>query len=203
MPKHNNVINNNHFRKDWQRFVKTFFDQPAQKKKRYLKRKEKASRMAPRPVGLLRSAVHCPTIRYNMRIRAGKGFTRAELKAVGFSTKTARSFGIAVDLKRKNRSEEGKKRNIERLKAYKKRVVVLTKKKRAAIRKDPSQKTKFSNDKTARAMPGVTVADKKMEVMNIGVVADTPVYATLRYARHQAAMRGPRDKKRRELAAEQ
>ena len=62
------------------RYVKTFFDQPAKKKKRYLRRKEKAARLAPRPIDLLRPAVSCMSIRYNMKIRKGRGFTPAELK---------------------------------------------------------------------------------------------------------------------------
>ena len=91
-------------------------------------------------------------------------------------------------------------RNVARLKAYKKRVVFLNKKRKQAIRKDPSQKGKFSVDGTSRTMPAVTMADQKLEVANIGAVGNNPVYATLRYARHQAKMRGPRDKKRREEA---
>merc|ERR1719510_1832801 len=125
---HNNVIHNNHFRKDWQRYVKTFFNQPAKKKKRYLRRKEKAARLAPRPVDLLRPAVRCPSIRYNMKLRKGRGFTPAELKAAGLSSKNARTIGIAVDMRRKNKSEEGFQRNVARLKEYMSKVVILSKK---------------------------------------------------------------------------
>lgn len=32
MVKHNNIVPNAHFHKDWQRRVKCFFDQPAKKK---------------------------------------------------------------------------------------------------------------------------------------------------------------------------
>ena len=40
----------------------------------------KAAAVAPRPVDLLRPVVRCPTIKHNRRLRAGKGFTLAELK---------------------------------------------------------------------------------------------------------------------------
>jgi ribosomal L13e-like protein len=50
MVKHNNVVPNGHFRKRWQVRVKTWFNQPAQKKARRTKRLEKAVRIAPRPV---------------------------------------------------------------------------------------------------------------------------------------------------------
>lgn len=32
--KHNNVVPNGHFKKDWQSYVKTWFNQPARKKRR-------------------------------------------------------------------------------------------------------------------------------------------------------------------------
>ena len=80
MVKHNNVIPNGHFHKDWQRYVKTWFGQPAQKKARREARISKAKQVAPRPLHLLRSAVRCPTIKYNRKVRAGRGFTLAELK---------------------------------------------------------------------------------------------------------------------------
>lgn len=34
MVRHNNVVPNEHFRKDWQNYVKTWFNQPARKKRR-------------------------------------------------------------------------------------------------------------------------------------------------------------------------
>jgi hypothetical protein len=80
MVKHNNVIGNGHFKKDWQQRVKTWFNQPAQKAQRRQKRVAKAKQVAPRPLNSLRPAVRCPTIKYNRKVRAGRGFTAAELK---------------------------------------------------------------------------------------------------------------------------
>lgn len=194
MPKHNNVIHNNHFRKDWQRYVKTFFDQPAKKKKRYLRRKEKAARLAPRPVDLLRPAVSCMSIRYNMKIRKGRGFTPAELKAVGLSSKTARTIGIAVDRRRKNKSEEGFDRNVARLKEYMAKVVILSKKEIANRKGQPS----FGLENSVRKMADVSAPEQKMEVMKLSKLAGLgSAYGTLRYARHQKKMLGPRDKARK------
>ncbi|XP_050918642.1 60S ribosomal protein L13-1-like [Lathyrus oleraceus] len=42
MVKHNNVIPNEHFRKHWQNYVKTRFNQPARKTRRRLARQKKA-----------------------------------------------------------------------------------------------------------------------------------------------------------------
>jgi hypothetical protein len=62
MVKHNNVIPNQHFHKKWARRVKTWFNQPAQKKARRDARKQKAAAAAPAPVsGALRPLVQCPT----------------------------------------------------------------------------------------------------------------------------------------------
>ena len=77
----NKIIPNAHFRKHWQRRVKTWFNQPGQKKRRRVKRLRKAAAVAPRPAaGPLRPVVHCPTARYNIKTRLGRGFTLDELK---------------------------------------------------------------------------------------------------------------------------
>lgn len=79
--KRNNVIPNGHFHKDWQRMVRTWFNQPMRKQRRRLNRAKKARAIAPRPVaGSLRPVVRCPTFKYNTRVRAGRGFTLQELK---------------------------------------------------------------------------------------------------------------------------
>ncbi|KAJ7360440.1 60S ribosomal protein L13 [Desmophyllum pertusum] len=101
-PKHNNMIHNNHFHKQWQNYVRTWFDQPGRKKRRRLARNKRAVQVAPRPVaGALRPIVRCPTFKYNTKIRAGRGFTLEELKAAGISRKVAPTIGIAVDHRRK------------------------------------------------------------------------------------------------------
>ena len=86
--KHNNVLANIHFHKDWQNRVRTWFDQPGKKKSRRLARAEKAKKIFPRPVsGSLRPVVRGQTVRYNSKIRFGRGFTLEELK-VSSSSKT-------------------------------------------------------------------------------------------------------------------
>ncbi len=128
MVKSNNQIQKNHFRKDWQRFVKTWFDQPAKKVARRAARAAKAKALYPRPVNALRPVVRGQTIKYNTKVHAGRGFTLAELKAAKVAPKEAAGLGIAVDFRRKNRSEESLKLNVNRLKAYLAKVVVLDKK---------------------------------------------------------------------------
>ncbi|KAL0340902.1 UNVERIFIED_CONTAM: 60S ribosomal protein L13-1 [Sesamum radiatum] len=82
MVKHNNVVPNGHFRKHWQNYVKTWFNQPARKTRRRIARQKKAVKIFPRPTaGPLRPIVHGQTLKYNMKVRAGRGFSLEELKA--------------------------------------------------------------------------------------------------------------------------
>ncbi|KAK8635709.1 hypothetical protein V6N13_004434 [Hibiscus sabdariffa] len=126
MVKHNNVIPNGHFKKHWQNYVKTWFNQPARKARRRIARQKKAVRIFPRPTaGPLRPIVHGQTLKYNMKLRAGRGFPLEELKAAGISKKLAPTIGITVDHRRKNRSLEGLQANVQRLKTYKAKLVVF------------------------------------------------------------------------------
>ena len=138
--KHNQVIANAHFHKNWANHVQTWFDQPADKKRRRNARLAKAKRVAPRPISLLRPAVRCPTVKYNMRLRAGRGFTFAELKAAQINKKQARGIGIAVDHRRENRSEESFLANVQRLKMYKSKLVVFPRKSTKRLRSGDSTK---------------------------------------------------------------
>ncbi|KZP16795.1 ribosomal protein L13e [Athelia psychrophila] len=123
--RHNNILHANHFRKDWQSRVRTWFDQPGRKLRRRTARQAKASVLGVRPLTLLRPAVRAQTVRYNRKVREGRGFTFAELKEAGVGRKEARGVGIVVDHRRRNLSEEGKLINVERLKAYKERLIVF------------------------------------------------------------------------------
>ncbi|CDP19062.1 unnamed protein product [Coffea canephora] len=126
MVKHNNVVPSSHFRKHWQNYVKTWFNQPARKTRRRNARQKKAVAIFPRPTaGPLRPIVHGQTLKYNMKVRAGRGFSLEELKAAGIPTKLAPTIGIAVDHRRKNRSLEGLQANVQRLKTYKAKLVIF------------------------------------------------------------------------------
>ncbi|KAM0934069.1 putative ribosomal protein L13e [Dioscorea sansibarensis] len=126
MVKHNNVVPNGHFKKHWQNYVKTWFNQPARKTRRRIARQKKAVKIFPRPTaGPLRPIVQCQTLKYNMKPRAGRGFTLEELKAAGIPKKLAPTIGIAVDHRRKNRSLEGLQSNVQRLKTYKAKLVIF------------------------------------------------------------------------------
>ena len=108
--------------------VRTWFDQPGRKLRRRQARKEKSALLGVRPLSLLRPAVRAQTVRYNRKVREGRGFTLAELKEAGVGRKEAKGLGIVVDHRRRNLSEEGKKLNVDRLVEYKSRLIVFPRK---------------------------------------------------------------------------
>jgi len=127
MVKHNNVLPNVHLRKHWQRNVRVWLNQAGRKHRRLETRRAKAAAIAPRPLDRLRPSVRCQTIRYNHRPRIGKGFTLAEIRSVGLGVQFAKSVGITVDHRRKNRSQEGFDANKVRLTNYLSKLVLYPK----------------------------------------------------------------------------
>jgi len=130
--KGNRPVANAHFHKHWnptgsqKGHVRCFFSQGPQKFIRRNKRFVKAKRVFPKPVKPLKPIVRCPTQRYNMRTRLGRGFTYLELRTAGIKNhRYAQSIGLAVDKRRRNHSEEGLALNVERIKAYMSKLVVL------------------------------------------------------------------------------
>ncbi|CAG8608479.1 4787_t:CDS:2 [Paraglomus brasilianum] len=201
--KHNNQLPNAHFHKDWQLRVKTWFDQPGRKKRRRLNRIKKAARIAPRPVELLRPAVRCPTIRYNMKLRAGRGFTLDELKSAGINRREALTIGIPVDHRRKNRSVESLELNVARLKTYKSKLIIFPKKSGKPKNDDSSpaelaQAKQIKGPVLAIEQTWVTESARKVteEEKKFGA------YSTLRKARSDARLVGVREMRRDEKKAE-
>jgi len=163
MVKHNNAISDAHFRKDWERHVYTWFDQAPQKKARRLKRQRKAARVFPRPVkGLLRPIVRCPSAKYNTHIREGYGFTFEELKAAGVNRKEARSIGISVDPRRRNKSNSSFEPNVERLKKYLSKLVLWPKKVSKSKLRAKGKELQEKQDKTV-ATTEATKTEAKTE----------------------------------------
>jgi len=131
MPKGNNAIPKVHQRKHWtpgssqKGNYKTFLDQPKKAQSRRRLRVQKAKKAFPRPLKQLKPVVACPTVRYNMRKRLGRGFTVEEIRAAGITPRYAATIGVSVDGRRKNISEESLKTNTERLKSYLSKLVLF------------------------------------------------------------------------------
>ncbi|KAG8457036.1 hypothetical protein KFE25_004517 [Diacronema lutheri] len=183
--------------------VKTWFNQPARKHRRRVARQAKNAAMHPRPTGgLLRPIVHAPTVRYNMKVRKGRGFTLEELKAAGIARKVARSVGIAVDHRRKNHSVESLQENTQRLKVYKEKLIIfpgkgnllgLEKATAAEIEQGVQQ---VKGDPLPIVRPAAEVQYRAVEAK------EESVYHTLRVIRSDTRLEGLRTKRRKEKADE-
>uniref|UniRef100_H2Z371 60S ribosomal protein L13 n=1 Tax=Ciona savignyi TaxID=51511 RepID=H2Z371_CIOSA len=180
--RHNNIITNNHYHKKWQTRVKTWFNQPARKHRRHQKRVLKARQVAPRPTSSLKPIVRCPTFKYNTKQRFGRGFTLEELKAAGINRHFARTIGISVDHRRRNKSTESLQMNVQRLKEYRSKLILFPKKLSNPKKGDSST---FKPEK-ARA---ITDAERKHSV-----------FQSLRMARSNAKLFGIRAKRKKEAA---
>jgi len=125
--KGNQAVPQPHFRKWWQKHVRTWFNQASRKKSRRVARQQKAARTFPNPTGKLRPAVQAQTQRYNMKVRKGKGFSLGELKKAGIPAKKALSIGISIDHRRRNHCQESLDKNVARLTEYKNKLMHITK----------------------------------------------------------------------------
>lgn len=200
--KHNNEIPKNHFRKHWQTRVKTWFDQAGSKKSRRVARANKAASTIS-SLSKLRPAVRCPTIKYNMKLRFGRGFTKEELKvyssfilqSAGISRKYAKTIGIAVDHRRRNRSVESLNLNSDRLKQYLQQVKILNKASPKSTSRSLEIKKVFA---ISNSKPSYTTEEITDEIKKV------PAYVTLRKAwgmKRHAGIRAKRAAAKAEEAA--
>lgn len=201
-PKRNGMILKPHFHKDWQRRVRTWFNQPARKVRRRRARQAKARLIAPRPVaGPLRPVVRCPTFRYHTKIRAGRGFSLEELRAAGINKRVAKTIGIAVDPRRRNKSTESLQGNVQRLKEYRSKLILFPRKASLPKKGDGSaEEIKMATQLVGSVMP-IRQALKKEKARVISEdEKNFKAFASLRMARANARLFGIRAKRAKEAA---
>jgi len=199
MVRHNNVVPNQHFHKVCQQdHIRTWFNQPARKQRRRAARQAKAAKMAPRPMaGLLRPVVHPSTVKYNYKLRQGRGFTFQELKEAGINRKEAMTIGIAVDHRRKNRCTESLQLNAQRLKEYKTKLIVFPRKrgKPKAGDADAAELEKAEQLKgPLLPMPSISTDPEPMTITP--AMKEVDAYHTIRMARADYRLFGIRQKNR-------
>jgi len=204
MKVRNKQIPDQHFHKKWMLNVKTRFDQPAAKHRRRSTRAQKAVRIAPRPVaGLLRPAVHAPTQQYNRKLRAGRGFTLDELKEAGVRRKEARSIGIAVDHRRRNRSLESLQTNVNRLKTYRSKLIVFPRHHKKPKHGD-SAAAELVTATQSHAKEILSISQPALRVKAVKLtdaLQKATAYATIRKARSDVRLAGKRAKRAAEREA--
>ncbi|TRZ00935.1 hypothetical protein DNTS_016314 [Danionella cerebrum] len=188
-PSRNGMILNPHFHKDWQKRVRTWFNQPARKLRRRKARQAKARRIAPRPVsGPLRPIVRCPTIRYNR-------------KAAGINKRVARTIGISVDHRRRNRSTESLQSNVQRLKEYRSKLILFPKNPSKPKKGDSTEEElKMATQLTGPVMPIRNVYKKERARPITEEEKKFNAFSSLRMARANARLFGIRAKRAKEAA---
>merc|ERR1712167_93995 len=205
--KHNNqVCSVRKFRKYWQRYVKTWFNQPARKAARRTARDKKAQSISPRPLaGAVRPVVRGCTIKYAGKVRVGRGFSLAEIKAAGLGKLEARSLGVAVDHRRRNRSAGGLQTNVQRLREYKSNLVVFPRngkkmKKGWADDAAPDQTAVAQQSRASRTMAYVAPEEPQEARKITAEEASANVTRQLKAAWNDARLVGFREKRTRERA---
>merc|ERR1711879_949 len=204
--KGNQQIPNVHFHKEWQERVRTWFNQPSKKIARRKARAAKAAKVFPRPVsGALRPVAQCPTARYKARARLGRGFTLEELKEAGFNNPlVARSIGIAVDYRRRNRSEQSLRTNVQRLKEYQSRLVVFPKNVKKPKTGDATEEERNAVVQHRGVVMPISRAEEPLEFRAITEddLKAERAFVTLRKARAEAKYKGRLDANRKKKWAE-
>lgn len=179
----------NHFRKNWQERVRVHFDQAGKKSSRRTARATKASKIAPKPLDLLRPVVRAPTVKYNRKVRAGRGFTFGEVKAAGLTPAYARTIGIAVDHRRQNRNQAIFDVNVQRLKEYQTKIIVFPRKGKIEAEQVTSAAASFPIVQPAADAETRAVED-----------SGESAFKTLRTAANHKKYKGIREKRAREKA---
>ena len=200
MVKHNNAVPNIHFHKKHigssrgPLKARLALDQATKKKSRRLARAARAAAIAPRPLRTLKPIVRCPTQKYSAKTRLGRGFTLQEIKAAGMTPKYARTVGISVDHRRTNRSAESLNANVERLKAYKAKLVVFPRKRLSVAKNGDStaEECKAATQLSGTVMP-IVKAPKEIEMMEVSDdLKNFNAFTTMRVARKETRVEGYR-----------
>ncbi|XP_041910512.1 60S ribosomal protein L13-like [Arvicola amphibius] len=188
-PSRNGMILKPHFHKDWQRRVDTWFNQQARKIHRRKARQVKACRIAPCPAsGPIRSVVRCPTVRYPTKVRAGLGFSLEELRVAGIHKKVARTIGISVDPRRRNKSTESLQANVQLLKEYCSKLILFPRKPSAPKKGDSSaEELKLATQLTGPVMPIRNVYKKEKAKVITEEEKNFKAFASLRMRIYQLA----------------
>jgi large subunit ribosomal protein L13e len=116
------------------------------------------------------------------------GFTLAEIKAAGLGAAFARSIGIAVDHRRKNRCQESLDLNRNRLLAYVNKLVLyprhektpVTKAKRGILNDTPKEAQKVHDNPNVNVLPPLIRRVKSISTTDLVKLKKDRVFRILR-----------------------
>merc|ERR1711862_1018120 len=137
---------------------------------------------------------------------AGRGFTFEELKEAGIPKKLAPTIGICVDHRRRNKSLESLQANVQRLKAYKAKLVLFPRNAKKSKAGDSFAADLATADQLKGKLLPIasnTAAGKPEFVSISDAQKKKAVYHTFRTERMNQRLFGLRKKKREEAEAEE
>jgi large subunit ribosomal protein L13e len=138
-------------------------------------------------------------LQYNSKVKLGRGFSLAELKEAGIAPAYAQTIGIAVDHRRINKSNNSLTLNVERLKAYKARLVVFPKKANKPKKGDATAaEIADARQLTGSILPKATQGEAVTFTTLTEEMKSFEGYAALRAARTDVRLVGNRLKKSKE-----
>ena len=134
------------------------------------------------------------------------GFTLAEIKAAGIGAKFARSIGIAVDHRRRNRNQESFELNKARLQNYINKLVLfprdeknpVTKAKKGILNDTPKENQKVDNSVKVNVLPPLIKRVKAVGQLQLDQLRKGNAYKTLRQEWANQRNEGKRLKKEKE-----
>merc|ERR1712238_442160 len=134
-----------------------------------------------------------------MKLRLGKGFTLEELKEAKIAPRLARTIGIAVDHRRRNRCAESLQTNVERLKLYKSKLLIFPKKSgKKGVKKGDTPKSELQNvaQNTLKEIIPIERPSTAIETRAITTAEkDLGAYKKIRKARTDKKYLGAKQKK--------
>jgi len=126
----------------------------------------------------------------------------SEIKQAGIRKKEAKGLGIVVDHRRKPRSEESEKVNVERLNEYRSRLIVFPKKAGKVKKGDSTaEELKASTTRASISIPASYVAEEPRAITSDE--KEFNAFIALRTARADGRNAGQRKKRADAKAAEE
>merc|ERR1711920_103322 len=154
--------------------------------------------------GKLRPTVRCPSARYNMKLRLGRGFTLAELKEAKIPAKFAPTIGISVDHRRKNKCMESLQRNVDRLKEYQSKLLIFPKRSgKRGVKKGDTPRDKLQNVAQNTLKEIIPIEKPSKKIRGRAITAEEKefnAFKTMRKARTDKKFYGERLKKNAQTA---
>merc|ERR1719498_2264415 len=134
-----------------------------------------------------------------MKLRLGRGFTLAELREAKIAPKLARTIGISVDHRRRNRCTESLQENAARLKQYKAKLLIFPKKSgKKAVKKGDTPRSELQNVSQNTLKEIIPVPKPALRIKARAITKDekeSSAYKALKKARTAAHYEGIKKKK--------